>query len=210
MTRTQSTTIRPATPSDVDTVTDVLTEAFLISPIGSWLISDVDIRRSVYRRYFRLHADHALDRGAVDITTDGNAVAVWWSDPTCAIAPGHAAHLADACGDWLHRFQLIDKLFDAVHPAAVHHYLAYLAVAPPQQEQGRGTALLEHYHRDLDAIGVPAYLEASTERNRDLYLRHGYVLSPAAPAYLPEAGPPVWPMWRDPRRATDQNGATAG
>jgi hypothetical protein len=44
---------------------------------------------------------------------------------------------------------------------------------------------------------VPAYLEASSPRARDLYLRHGYTLRPDAPFRLP-GGPPLWGMWREP------------
>jgi hypothetical protein len=61
MTSTRPTTvIRLAGPTDVDTVTAVLTEAFLDSPVGDWLIPDIDTRRDVYMDYFRIHADHAL------------------------------------------------------------------------------------------------------------------------------------------------------
>ena len=35
--------------------------------------------------------------------------------------------------------------------------------------------------------------------SRDLYLAHGYVLQPDAPFLLPDGGPRMWPMWRQPR-----------
>ena len=43
---------------------------------------------------------------------------------------------------------------------------------------------------------MPAYHEASSPRNRALYERHGYVTQ--GEFTLPD-GPPLWPMWRDPR-----------
>ncbi len=52
----------------------------------------------------------------------------------------------------------------------------------------------------LDQHGTPAYLEAATQRTRGLYLRHGYVLQPGAPFCLPEDGPAMWPMWREPQQ----------
>jgi GNAT superfamily N-acetyltransferase len=70
-------------------------------------------------------------------------------------------------------------------------------VTPERQGTGLGSALLDHYHRELDATGQPAYLEATNPRNRDLYPRHGYTTS--GPFELPEGGPPMWGMWRDPR-----------
>jgi len=43
---------------------------------------------------------------------------------------------------------------------------------------------------------MPAYLEASTERNRGLYLRHGF--ADRGGLRLPGDGPRMWPMWREP------------
>jgi len=53
-------------------------------------------------------------------------------------------------------------------------------------------------HAWLDDKSMPAYLEASGPRSRDLYLAHGYELRPDAPFYLPEGGPAMWPMMRKP------------
>ena len=91
---------------------------------------------------------------------------------------------------------MLDALFDQHHPTDPHHHLAFLAVHPDQQGQGLGSALLADYHARLDQRGVAAYLEASCERNRDLYLRHGY-RPMGEPFRLPD-GPPMWPMWRPP------------
>jgi GNAT superfamily N-acetyltransferase len=85
-------------------------------------------------------------------------------------------------GDW-----------DSVRPG--HHHLAILAVRPDAQGQGIGTALLRAHHTTLDGTDVPAYLEASSERTRAWYLRHGYT-DHGQPFHLPEGGPPLWPLWR--------------
>ena len=50
----------------------------------------------------------------------------------------------------------------------------------------------------LDAASRAAFLEASSPRARDLYLAHGYVPMADAPYDLPDGGPPMWPMWRQP------------
>jgi hypothetical protein len=47
-----------------------------------------------------------------------------------------------------------------------------------------------------DAEGVPAYLEASSPRNRALYERHGFEVTQEF--RVGADAPPIWGMWRDP------------
>ena len=67
-------------------------------------------------------------------------------------------------------------------------------MAPDRQRQGIGSALLHHRHQLLDGRRHPAYLVASNERSRELYLRHGYRLT-GQPVVLPNEGR-MFPMWR--------------
>ena len=91
----------------------------------------------------------------------------------------------------------MDAAFEAHHPTEPHHYLAFLAVRPDKQNLGIGSALLARHHARIDAAGIPAYLEANDLRNRRLYMRHGYTFDTTI--WLPDNGPPVWPMWRPSR-----------
>ena len=59
-----------------------------------------------------------------------------------------------------------------------------------------GSRLLEAVLPRLDRDGIPAYLEATTDRNRQLYERHGFVYWNDI---APEAGPVLRRMWREPR-----------
>ena len=87
---------------------------------------------------------------------------------------------------------------DRHHPAGTfHHHLAILAVRPDRQGQGIGTALLHAHHAVLEDQGIPAYLEASDERTRRLYLAHGYT-DRGSPIELAD-GVRMYPMWREPR-----------
>jgi GNAT superfamily N-acetyltransferase len=85
---------------------------------------------------------------------------------------------------------------EAVHPTEPHYYLAVVGVEPAWQGQGLGSALMQPALQRCDAEGVGAYLEASTRMSRALYERHGF--SVIDEVRLPE-GPPLWPMWREPR-----------
>jgi hypothetical protein len=53
--------------------------------------------------------------------------------------------------------------------------------------------VLEH----SDQQRLPAFLEASNARNRQLYVRHGF--QELAPLALPADGPTLYPMWREPQ-----------
>ncbi len=75
-----------------------------------------------------------------------------------------------------------------------HPELAHLAVDPRRQRQGLGSALLAAHHRRLGQRNLPAYLAATTLRNRRFYRRHGYTTGPSMA--LPDSGPILWRMWR--------------
>jgi len=63
---------------------------------------------------------------------------------------------------------------ESVHPRAAHYYLPYIGVAPEAQGRGLGTALMAPLIERCDREGVPAYLEATCERNAELYERLGF------------------------------------
>ena len=60
------------------------------------------------------------------------------------------------------------------HPHEPIWYLATIGVDPAHQGKGVGAALLAHTLAEVDREAKPAYLEASSERSRDLYARHGF------------------------------------
>jgi GNAT superfamily N-acetyltransferase len=198
--------IVPADAADLDTLSRVIAEAFHNLAPSWWLIADPAARRAVFPGYFRLHVEQALAHGAVHTTTDRDAVALWL--PIGLDAGGqpadYGARLSAATGRWIDRFLAFDQTLDRHHPAGIaHHYLAILAVRSDRQGEGIGTGLLRAYHQILDRdAGAPAYLEAADLRTLRLYERHGYVLRPDAPFYLPDGGPPMWPMMREPRRTS--------
>ncbi|SCL33178.1 Acetyltransferase (GNAT) family protein [Micromonospora nigra] len=183
--------------ADIRLVAERITEAFLVLDQPRWLVPDEASRPTVMAAHFEIMVDHAVRHGLVYATTDRAGVAVWFpsvGDPAPP-PPDYDARLSAACGQWTERFVHLDKLFADHHPHDDHHHLAFLAVDPARQGQGLGTALLRHHHAVLDAQGMPAYLEASCPRSRDLYARHGYRVD--EPFRLPD-GTPFWPMWREP------------
>jgi ribosomal protein S18 acetylase RimI-like enzyme len=82
------------------------------------------------------------------------------------------------------------------HPAEPHWYLFFLGTRPERRSRGLGSALLRPVLDACDAQGLPAYLEATSERSAALYVRHGFEVT--GEIALPH-GPSLWPMWREPR-----------
>ena len=77
-----------------------------------------------------------------------------------------------------------------------HWYLFILGTEQAAQGQGLGSALLAQVLARVDADGMPAYLESSSERNLALYGRHGFEVT--SEVVIP-GGPRIWPMWREPK-----------
>ena len=70
------------------------------------------------------------------------------------------------------------------------------ASTPTKQGHGHGSALLAHALDRCDQDHLPAYLEASSPRNKALYERHGFEEIGVIQA---GSSPPMWPMVRPAR-----------
>jgi predicted N-acetyltransferase YhbS len=82
------------------------------------------------------------------------------------------------------------------HPTTPHYYLDSLGVEPEWQGMGLGSALMRPVLERCDREAMPAYLNAGSPRSRDLYMRHGFEVTEEFT--LPDGGPPLWRMWRQP------------
>ncbi|WP_238007420.1 GNAT family N-acetyltransferase [Dactylosporangium sp. AC04546] len=199
----QDVVVRDIDPVDTDEITAVLAAAMSDGAVARWLMPDASVRRACSPDYFAIFAEHAVRFGEVYATVDPidgqlSGVALWF--PLTRMIPppyDYDRRLKEVAGAAFDRACELDAAFEAHHPVVPHHYLAFLAVRPDRQNLGIGSSMLARHHARLDRAGLPAYLESNDPRNRELYLRHGYVSR--APIMLPD-GPPVWPMWREPYR----------
>lgn len=201
--------------ADIEVLSQVIADAFFPLAPCQWLIGDETARREIFPGYFRMYVEHAMADGLVHTTPGRDAAALWIPLGTQLPGPpdGYDEHLAEITGPWVERFVVFDGELDDHHLTGTeHHHLAILAVRPDRQGQGTGTALLDAHHAVLDEQGMTAYLEASDERTRRIYLRHGYA-DHGTPIHLhggllagsghlapgqPGDGPRMYPMVRGP------------
>lgn len=98
----------------------------------------------------------------------------------------------------LKRLEQAQETMAGHHPTKPHYYLQSLGVRRSSQGLGLGSALLKHMTLRCDTSDTPAYLESSSPRNVPLYQRHGFEVQKEVP--IGDGGPPLWLMWREPRR----------
>lgn len=180
----------------------VMAEAFSADPAFEFMLPlGMSRRDRRLQRFFLDEVDRSRKAGGAWTTEDGAAAAIWyppgrWKPSTWEMVKGTPSAVRIFGRQLPLAIQALDVM-QKHHPTAAHWYLFYLATTPQRQSTGIGSALMRPVLQTCDEEGIPAYLEATTVRNRDLYLRAGFV--PTGTLELPRGGPVVYPMWREPR-----------
>lgn len=192
--------MRPATAKDIQPLKTMLAEAFVDDPVFAWLMPEDSKRRARLRRYFGVDLRHyTLPRGRVWTTVDLSGAALtlppgrWRVPPHTSLLQGSAfgvhmprAARMGAAMEWRHMRELRGS----------HYYVRDIGVHPNMQGRGLGSALLSPTLDRCDREGLPAYIEASSERSAALYERLGF-------EHIKElrvgGSPPLWLMIRAPQ-----------
>ena len=195
------TRVRRSTAADLPTLTDTIADAFHDDPTMRWIVPDAGRRLAIGPAVFRPFVEGIQRLGDTWMTEDGAAAALWIPPGHTVPAPEDAeafeAQVAEALRpEELERLGALVAVMDANLPREPHAHLNLFGTVPARQGQGLGSRLFEAVLPRLDQEGVPAYLEATTDRNRRLYERHGFV---HWDDIAPEGGPVLRRMWREPR-----------
>ena len=187
-----------ASAAEVGELSAALASAFADDPVFGWLIPGRR-RRPRLRRFFQLELEHVVLPAGRVWAGEGRGAALElppgrWRTPFGAQL-AHGPAFTRVFGLRLpHALALLTKM-EHRHLREPHYYIPYVGVAPDAQGHGLGTALLRPTLDRCDRERLPAYLEATSERNAALYARLGF--EHLGPFTLGDS-PSLWPMRRPP------------
>jgi GNAT superfamily N-acetyltransferase len=180
----------------------VLADAFAEDPVFTHMLPPgIRGREARLRRFFALELPRSGRLGGTWTSADGAAAAIWyppgqWRPRTWEVLRQMPAALRVFGRRSATASRALTVMQDH-HPGRPHWYLYYLGTESRRQGSGIGTALMQPVLEQCDQQRLPAYLEATSPRNRRLYSRHGF--APMEALTLPGGGPTLYPMWRDPQ-----------
>lgn len=193
---------RVATEADANTIITTLAAAFGTDPLWSWAFPDPNKRAEQLATWLGFFVESALPNGWVWISGTGEATSVWTppgktelsAEAKAKVEPFLAAELGAHAESVL---QLMEQ-FEAASPShQSFYYLSFLGTHPEHRGHGIGMSLLGANLTQVDADGMPAYLESSNPANNTRYERLGF--KPRSSFETPGGKHAVTTMWREAR-----------
>jgi ribosomal protein S18 acetylase RimI-like enzyme len=173
-----------------------LVTAFAADPLARWTVADP----AAYLRLFPVALHHmggaAFDHGCAYATHDRRAAALWLPPGVEPDMEALGQAFAEAGIEGPEEAPTFFERQGAAHPHEPHWYLPFIGVDPAAQGRGLGSALMEAALIDVDASGLPAYLESTNPRNVPLYERFGFRVVGEIQV---GSSPVMHSMWREAR-----------
>ena len=181
---------------------ELLVSAFYDDPTWSWAFPDPSKRAEQHRRLWGLFVEGAMRFPWVWLTQGNTATSVWIPPNETDFSDEQEASLepllVEMLGSGASRVLKGVEMFEQAHPRSVpHFYLTLLVTSVEHRGHAYGLRLLDENLRQVEEAGMPSYLEASNPANVPLYMRYGFEVLDSFS--LPEGGPEVFTMWRDPK-----------
>lgn len=204
--------VRRAGVEDVLGLRSALASAFFEDPVFSWLLPGDASRHRRLRTFFGLELTHlALVKGTVWSTPALEGAALCMPPRTWRLPPRllfeQRRRLLGAFGLRLPRATGLLNTVERHHPKGAHYYILAIGVEPNAQGKGVGSALMAPTLERCDLEGLPAYLEASSERSASLYRRLGFETIEEV-RFL--GSPPLWLMLRPPSQTAGNRASATG
>ena len=191
-------TARAATADDVDAAVDTITTAFFHDPLWGPAFPDVEHRAEQASAFWRVFVTSSLRFPWTRVTPKVESVAVWIPPGADELTDEEAGRLEPLLVRTTGRAVADDILglfeqFEAVRPSEPHFYLSLLATHTDHRGAGLGIGLLRDSLAQIDALGVPAYLESCNPANDARYQAEGFV---PRTSFVTPTGHTVTTMWR--------------
>jgi GNAT superfamily N-acetyltransferase len=193
--------VRTAAADGVPKVAAVLADAFVNDPVFTWLLPGSLRLQARLRTMFAAEMEQYVVPNGTVWTTSGYDGAVSELPPAAwemsmSFTGKEALKWMRAFGRRLPLAGRVQRAMEERHLREPHFYVRTVGVRTALQGQGVGSALMQPTLERADSAGLPAYIEASSERSAALYERLGFVHMDVLE--LPNGGPPVWLMRRMP------------
>jgi GNAT superfamily N-acetyltransferase len=192
-----------ATAADAGAIVATLSGAFEADPLWSWVFPDGEKRLAQYEAFFGLFVESAIPKGWVWTWGPGPAAVAVWTPP----GESELSEEAEAKVEPFLTFELgahaepalqVMEQFESARPEGQDfYYLSLLGTHRDHRGRGVGMSLLAANLAQIDAEGMPAYLESSNPANNARYERHGF--EPRTQFSTPDGQHTVTTMWREPR-----------
>jgi ribosomal protein S18 acetylase RimI-like enzyme len=195
---------RRATLDDAVGLSKLFASTFMDDPLFDYMVRPGARRAAALETFFHgILGARDIPQGEVWMSPDGHAC-VCWLKPDARRSPSGLINQLR----WLPfsirvfglaRFTRGMAMMEAMeknHPRERHFYLAFIAVSPQYHGIGLGSRILKATLKQIDAAGMPAYVESSNPKNATFYERGGFV---AQKNIAPVDAPPLIAMWRDAR-----------
>ena len=193
----EGTAVRTAGEGDLETVLDVLGDAFAEDPVMRWVTSNPDYPRFA----FELTVPFCLRQGHTHVAKDGTGAAAWLPPGVELESPVSASVLWKGVTKY-GPGSLVRALATLIqtqrrHPKYDYYYLFTIGAMRSARGRGVGSALMRKGLERCDAEHMPAYLESSNVNNLAFYRKHGFEV--VDELRLAMSGPTLWLMWRPAR-----------
>jgi GNAT superfamily N-acetyltransferase len=195
-------TVRRAGADERDAVVEAFATAGVDEAVTAWVLEGHAVEQ-FQAGYSPMIIDRALEDDEVWIAGAGDevwAVSIWQTATSIARFEAEAAESRERAESMpelrpVTRVAYVMALLAKEHPREFpHRYLQVIVTVPQHRGKGVGAAILGERLKAASDVGVPVFLEASTERSARLYTRCGFVRDGAIHT-LPEGGPTLIPMW---------------
>lgn len=192
--------LKQARRTDARLVADITGEAFSQDPVNQWVFGT---ERGILS-CFRILSPLYLESGLCYLADDKGAAQ--WLGPNAEIKFSLLPQLKfmvstsrySKSGAMKRALSMSEKMQEA-HPKVPHYYLFTISALASARGQGIGRRLISPMLAHADREGVPVYLENSNPVNHGFYVSHGF--EKIGEFEVGPGGPPMAPMWREPRAA---------